>query len=124
MTTELVLLGTPGAPMPVAGRGGICSVIVVNERIFMIDCGRGAPSAFAEAGLDFTRLEAVFITHLHVDHTLDFHSGARKSEANAEGFVGRRTGARCARYCLPSVLPRLRSRFLRHAIKACPTNGG
>jgi ribonuclease BN (tRNA processing enzyme) len=71
MTTELVLLGTAGAPMPVAGRGGICSVIVVDERVFMIDCGRGAPSAFAEAGLDFTRLEAVFITHLHVDHTGD-----------------------------------------------------
>lgn len=69
MTTELVLLGTAGAPMPVAGRGGICSVVVVDERVFMIDCGRGAPSAFVEAGLDFTRLEAVFITHLHVDHT-------------------------------------------------------
>ena len=71
MTTELVLLGTAGAPMPVAGRGGICSVVIVDERIFMIDCGRGAPSAFVEAGLDFTRLEAVFITHLHVDHIGD-----------------------------------------------------
>ena len=37
----------------------------------MIDCGRGAPSAFVEADLDFTRLEAVFISHLHVDHTGD-----------------------------------------------------
>jgi ribonuclease BN (tRNA processing enzyme) len=71
MTTELVLLGTAGAPMPVAGRGGICSVVIVDERIFMIDCGRGAPSSFVAAGLDFTRLEAVFITHLHVDHTGD-----------------------------------------------------
>src|SRR3984957_12879820 len=71
MTTELVLLGTAGAPMPVSGRGGICSVVIVDERIFMIDCGRGAPSAFVEAGLDFTQLEAVFITHLHVDHTGD-----------------------------------------------------
>jgi ribonuclease BN (tRNA processing enzyme) len=71
MTTELVLLGTAGAPMPVPGRGGICSVVIVDERIFMIDCGRGAPSAFVEAGLDFTRLEAVFVTHLHVDHIGD-----------------------------------------------------
>ena len=71
MTTELVLLGTAGAPMPIAGRGGICSVVVVDERVFMIDCGRGAPTAFVEASLDFTRLEAVFITHLHVDHTGD-----------------------------------------------------
>ena len=71
MTTELLLLGTAGAPMPVAGRAGICSVVVVDERVFMIDCGRGAPSAYADAGLDFTRLEAIFITHLHVDHTGD-----------------------------------------------------
>ncbi|MFZ0252099.1 MAG: MBL fold metallo-hydrolase [Acidimicrobiales bacterium] len=71
MTTELVLLGTAGAPMPVRGRGGIASAVVVDGRVFMIDCGRGAPSAFAEAGLDFRRLEAVFLTHLHVDHTGD-----------------------------------------------------
>ena len=70
-TTELVLLGTAGAPMPVAGRAGISSALVVDERVFVIDCGRGSPSAFADAGLDFTRLEAVFLTHLHADHTGD-----------------------------------------------------
>jgi ribonuclease BN (tRNA processing enzyme) len=71
MTTELVLLGTAGAPMPVAGRAGISSALIVGERVFVIDCGRGSPSAFADAGLDFSRLEAVFLTHLHADHTGD-----------------------------------------------------
>jgi ribonuclease BN (tRNA processing enzyme) len=71
MATELVLLGTAGAPMPVAGRGGISSALIVDERVFVIDCGRGSPSAFVNAGLDFTRLEAVLITHLHADHTGD-----------------------------------------------------
>jgi ribonuclease BN (tRNA processing enzyme) len=71
MATELVLLGTAGAPMPVAGRAGISSALVVDGRVFVIDCGRGSPSAFIEAGLDFRRLEAVLITHLHVDHTGD-----------------------------------------------------
>jgi ribonuclease BN (tRNA processing enzyme) len=71
MTTELVLLGTAGAPMPVVGRRGISSALVVGDRVFIIDCGRGSPSAFVEAGLDFTRLEAVFITHLHADHVGD-----------------------------------------------------
>jgi ribonuclease BN (tRNA processing enzyme) len=71
MTTELVLLGTAGAPLPVAGRAGISTALVVDGRVFVIDCGRGAPSAFAEAGLDFSRLEAVFLTHLHADHVGD-----------------------------------------------------
>jgi len=71
MTTELVLLGTAGAPMPVAGRAGISSALIVDQRVFVIDCGRGCPSAFADAGLDFPRLEAVFLTHLHADHIGD-----------------------------------------------------
>ncbi|HXW80620.1 MAG TPA: MBL fold metallo-hydrolase [Acidimicrobiales bacterium] len=71
MTTELVLLGTAAAPMPVAGRAGISSALVADERVFVVDCGRGSPSSFVEAGLDFTRLEAVFLTHFHVDHVGD-----------------------------------------------------
>jgi ribonuclease BN (tRNA processing enzyme) len=71
MTTELVLLGTAGAPMPVTGRAGISSALIVDGRVFVIDCGRGSPSGFADAGLDFTRLEAVLLTHLHADHTGD-----------------------------------------------------
>jgi ribonuclease BN (tRNA processing enzyme) len=71
VTTELVLLGTAGAPAPVVGRAGISSAVVVDGRVFVVDCGRGSPSAFAEAGLDFARLEAVFLTHLHADHTGD-----------------------------------------------------
>ena len=71
MATELILLGTAGAPLPVAGRGGISSALTVDGRVFVIDCGRGSPSAFADAGLDFTGLEAVFLTHLHADHVAD-----------------------------------------------------
>ena len=71
MATELVLLGTAGAPLPVAGRGGISSALIVDGRVFLVDCGRGSPSAFVDAGLDFARLEAVFVTHLHVDHVGD-----------------------------------------------------
>ena len=71
MTTELVLLGTAGAPLPVAGRAGISSALIVDGRVFVIDCGRGSPSAYADAGLDFSRLEAVFLSHFHVDHIGD-----------------------------------------------------
>jgi ribonuclease BN (tRNA processing enzyme) len=71
MATELVLLGTAAAPLPVPGRAGISSALVVDGRVFVIDCGRGSPTGFANAGLDFARLEAVFLTHLHADHIGD-----------------------------------------------------
>jgi ribonuclease BN (tRNA processing enzyme) len=71
MATELVLLGTAAAPLPVPGRLGISSALVVDGRVFLVDCGRGSPTAFADAGLDFARLEAVFLTHLHADHVGD-----------------------------------------------------
>jgi ribonuclease BN (tRNA processing enzyme) len=71
MATELVLLGPAGAPAPVAGRAGISSALAVDGRVFVVDCGRGTPSGYLGAGLDFARLEAVFITHLHVDHVGD-----------------------------------------------------
>src|SRR3984885_10043356 len=69
--TELVLLGTAGAPLPVARRGGGSSGVVVGARFFVRAWGRGSPSAFADAGLRFSRLEAVFLTHLHADHVGD-----------------------------------------------------
>jgi ribonuclease BN (tRNA processing enzyme) len=71
VTTELILLGTAGAPLPVAGRGGIASALVTGGRVLVIDCGRGTPSAYAAAGLDFRPLTAVFLTHLHADHCGD-----------------------------------------------------
>jgi ribonuclease BN (tRNA processing enzyme) len=71
MATELVLLGDSGRAHARARPHGYSSVLVVGERVFVVDCGRGSPSAFAAAGLDFTRLEAVFLTHLHADHIGD-----------------------------------------------------
>jgi ribonuclease BN (tRNA processing enzyme) len=71
MATELVLLGTAGAPNPVPGRAGTSSALAVGDRVFVVDCGRGSPSGYVDAGLDFRHLEAVFLTHLHVDHIGD-----------------------------------------------------
>ena len=111
MATELVLLGTAGAPLPVAGRGGISSALIVDERVFVIDCGRGSPSAFAAAGLDFSRLEAVFLTHLHADHIGDLPGmilypwGVRAGGYGPLRAASASTGRRDPKRCQPAMPP-------------------
>ena len=97
--------------------GSISSALVVDERVFVDDCGRGSPSAFVEAGLDFTRLEAVLLTHLHADHTGDlvgmllYPWGVRVSDAGPSRrsvSTGRRDRQRCLR-AMPTSIARRRS---------------
>lgn len=46
------------------------SSTVVNHRgnLFMVDCGEGAQLAFMRQRLSFSRLQHIFLTHLHGDH--------------------------------------------------------
>jgi ribonuclease Z len=70
---DVVLLGT-GTPLPDPDRAGPASLVRANGRNFLVDCGRGALMRLAGAGvLNPAWLEAVFITHLHSDHTCDFN---------------------------------------------------
>ncbi|MBR7831357.1 MBL fold metallo-hydrolase [Actinospica sp. MGRD01-02] len=71
---SLVLLGTNGGPPPIAARFGISTALIVNGKTYVIDCGRGAVSQYFRAGLDFTSLAGIFLTHLHSDHTVDYFS--------------------------------------------------
>jgi ribonuclease BN (tRNA processing enzyme) len=47
-------------------------VIVVNETIYLVDCGNGVARQFVLAGLALPKLRAIFITHQHSDHNADF----------------------------------------------------
>jgi ribonuclease BN (tRNA processing enzyme) len=71
VSTELVVLGTAGGPIPVKGRAGTSSALLVDDEVYVVDCGRGAPTRFTESDLDFAALRAIFLTHLHIDHTGD-----------------------------------------------------
>ncbi|GLZ09789.1 hypothetical protein Acsp04_00250 [Actinomadura sp. NBRC 104425] len=72
--TELVLIGTAAGPVPMQGRTGIASALVVNGRVYVIDLGHGAFDQFERAGLKIANLDAVFITHLHSDHIADLYT--------------------------------------------------
>jgi ribonuclease BN (tRNA processing enzyme) len=74
--THLVLLGT-GTPNADPDRSGPAAAVVVNGTAYLVDAGPGvvrrAAAAAARRGitaLEARRLERVFLTHLHSDHTV------------------------------------------------------
>ena len=69
--TSLVMLGT-GMPRPDPACFGPATAVVVDGRVFLFDAGAGVMRRMAAAGLSIRGPEAVFITHLHSDHTLGY----------------------------------------------------
>jgi ribonuclease Z len=66
-TMEVVLLGT-GYPKPDPERAGPATAIIVNDKVFLVDTGRGVMMRYAALKLPYTSIKAVFLTHLHSDH--------------------------------------------------------
>ncbi|MBW7934337.1 MAG: MBL fold metallo-hydrolase [Gemmatimonadaceae bacterium] len=67
--TRLIVLGT-GTPVPDPERAGAAYAITYGTRVFLFDAGVGVMRRVAAAGLPIDGLTAVFLTHLHNDHTL------------------------------------------------------
>ena len=70
--TRLILLGTGGGPRPRKENVSACQVIVVNDALYVIDCGNGVARQLVSAGLSLPKLRHVFITHQHSDHNADY----------------------------------------------------
>lgn len=45
-----------------------CQVLNIRDNLFMIDCGEGAQHEMRRHSLKFSRLNHIFISHLHGDH--------------------------------------------------------
>lgn len=54
--------------MPTTRHFPTCQVLNVRDKLFMIDCGEGAQLQFRKSRLKFSRLNHLFISHLHGDH--------------------------------------------------------
>ncbi len=70
---KLILLGT-GMPMASIYRSKPAQVILAGKKVFLVDCGAGVVTRLVEAGVAPERIENVFITHHHSDHTSGFEN--------------------------------------------------
>ena len=70
--TSVVLLGTAGGPVPQWLRTMTSQAVIVDGRVYLIDCGSGVVGQIVKAGIPYQAIEALFITHLHPDHMFDY----------------------------------------------------
>lgn len=64
---EINILGC-GSALPTTRHFPSSQVVNIREKLFMIDCGEGTQMQLRKSKLKFTRLNHIFISHLHGDH--------------------------------------------------------
>jgi ribonuclease BN (tRNA processing enzyme) len=68
----VALLGVKGGPaIYPGGHLPTSSLLRLDGRNIVVDCGAGVAIGLARQGIDLKRIDAIFITHLHSDHYLD-----------------------------------------------------
>jgi ribonuclease BN (tRNA processing enzyme) len=103
-TTRLITLGTAGGPRGTVDRAQPSNVLIVNGTPYLIDAGNGVIRQLMLAGVPFTSIRHIFITHNHDDHSADWGTlmgrawssgqhepmtvyGPRGTESMREGFL-------------------------------------
>jgi len=64
---ELTILGTSSA-LPTSNRYPTAQALNVLGRFFLIDCGEGTQTQMRKFKIGFSKINQLFITHLHGDH--------------------------------------------------------
>lgn len=68
-TLKVTLLGT-GRPDPVMDRFGPSTLVEAGSQTLLFDCGRGVSQRLWQLKTPLSQVRAVFLTHLHSDHTV------------------------------------------------------
>jgi ribonuclease Z len=67
MSFTLTVLGSSSA-LPTSTRFPTAQVLNVHERFFLIDCGEGAQIQLRRFSVNMSKINQIFISHLHGDH--------------------------------------------------------
>lgn len=68
--TEILFLGTSGGPPLHLDRSEPSTLLIVDGRQYLIDCGIGTMRRMLHAGIQSEQINTIFFTHLHSDHDL------------------------------------------------------
>ena len=82
-----MFLGTSGGPPLHADRSEPATLLIVDGRPYLIDCGIGTVRRLVKAGIGSETIKTIFFTHLHPDHTL----GLADVMANDFEYIRQRT---------------------------------
>jgi ribonuclease Z len=66
---KVTLLGT-GRPDPIIERFGPATLVEAGNQALLFDCGRGASQRLWQTRTPLSKVNALFLTHLHSDHTV------------------------------------------------------
>ncbi len=69
MTFSVTILGSSSA-LPTSQRFPAAHALNVHERLFLVDCGEGTQMQLRKYKQRLSRLDQIFISHLHGDHVL------------------------------------------------------
>jgi ribonuclease Z len=69
MKFEVTILGSSSAT-PIFNRNPSSQVLNINERLYLIDCGEGTQQQLLRFDIKASRIENIFISHIHGDHYL------------------------------------------------------
>lgn len=68
--TEILFLGTSGGPPLHEDRSEPATLLIVDGRAYLIDCGIGTIRRLIKTGIPSETIKTIFFTHLHPDHAL------------------------------------------------------
>jgi len=69
MKFEVTILGSSSAT-PIYNRNPSAQALNINERLYLVDCAEGTQQQMLHFGIKASRIDHIFISHLHGDHYL------------------------------------------------------
>lgn len=67
MSFTVTIIGSNSA-VPAHGRHPSAQVVTISDKLYLVDCGEGTQMRFSACGVKWSKINQVFISHLHGDH--------------------------------------------------------